>query len=142
MVRRNRNHKSVLELAGVYVILSLRTRPGGYFINNDLQRRILWVVIAVNLLVILSILAVGGCRANAPEPPAIKEKPVTFEIIIAETVKTEDIKLMPADCGSVKVPAGAVIGDTVTVQDGWWISNQNYMRVQVVLMLFERQYQR
>ena len=107
--------------------------------QKELRQGILRAVIAVNILVILSIIAVGGCRANAPEPQAIKEKPRTIEIVIAGTVKKEDIKVMPEDCHLLKVPAGTVIGDTVSTQAGWWISDKNYMRVAVVLMLFERQ---
>ena len=107
--------------------------------QKELRQGILRAVIAVNILVILSIIAVGGCRANAPEPQAITEKPRTIEIVIAGAIKKEDIKVMPEDCHLLKVPAGTVIGDTVTVQDGYWISDKNYMRVAVVLMLFERQ---
>jgi len=40
----------------------LRTSSGEFFIKKDLRQGILGAVIAVNILVILSIIAVGGCQ--------------------------------------------------------------------------------
>ena len=79
MVREDRNHNQLKTARRSSGISPSAPVPAGILSQKELRQGILRAVIAVSILVILSIIAVGGCRANAPEPQAITEKPLTFE---------------------------------------------------------------
>jgi len=107
-------------------------------LKRDLRRRIVKSLI-IHAIVVTAIVTTNCRQQRAVETIAVKKAPAPLEIVIHDTLSKEDIKLMPLACHSTQVPEGTLIGDTVTARDGFWISNQNYMRVAVVLRLFERE---
>lgn len=105
------------------------------WLKKDLWLRIIKSLF-VHTLVVISILITTNCRQQH-EIKAVEEKTKPIAIEISGRLKREDVKLMQPGCHSMKVPMGTLVGDTVTYENGLWISDKTCMRIAGVLKMFD-----